>query len=322
MTDASVERARQAVTRLDITETAAGQRIDNFLMTLLKGVPRSRIYRLVRKGEVRVNDKRVRPEYRLCAGDRLRLPPVRAAAQPAQPRVSQALRDDLAGRVLASGVGWMVLDKPSGIAVHGGSGLALGIIEAVRLIWPGGRLDLVHRLDRDTSGCLLIASSRGALVALQAQLRAGGMDKRYLVLVKGRWPRELREVNAPLRKNALSSGERVVRADVAGKAAITHFRVERYFPGHTLLEARLGTGRTHQIRVHCQLMGHPVAGDAKYGDAEANRALRRLGLKRLFLHAEGLAFDAPEGKRIRCRAPLSDDLEALLGRLVAASGRE
>ena len=319
MMDASAVCSRLAVTRLDISEGAAGQRIDNFLMTLLKGVPRSRIYRLVRKGEVRVNDKRVRPEYRLCAGDRLRLPPVRTAVQSAQPRVPQVLRDDLAARVLASGEGWMVLDKPSGIAVHGGSGLALGIIEAARLIWPGDRLDLVHRLDRDTSGCLLIASSRGALVALQAQLRVGSMDKKYLVLVKGRWPRECREVNAPLRKNALSSGERVVRVDVAGKAAITHFRVERHLPGYTLLQARLDTGRTHQIRVHCQLMGHPVAGDVKYGDAEANRELRRLGLKRLFLHAEGLAFDAPEGKRIRCRAPLSDDLEALLGRLAAAT---
>ena len=319
MMDASAVCSRLAVTRLDISEGAAGQRIDNFLMTLLKGVPRSRIYRLVRKGEVRVNDKRVRPEYRLCAGDRLRLPPVRTAVQSAQPRVPQVLRDDLAARVLASGEGWMVLDKPSGIAVHGGSGLALGIIEAARLLWPGDRLDLVHRLDRDTSGCLLIASSRGALVALQAQLRVGSMDKKYLVLVKGRWPRECREVNAPLRKNALSSGERVVRVDVAGKAAITHFRVERHLPGYTLLQARLDTGRTHQIRVHCQLMGHPVAGDAKYGDAEANRELRRLGLKRLFLHAEGLAFDAPEGKRIRCRAPLSDDLEALLGRLAAAT---
>jgi len=319
--DFEAARSRPAVTRMDIPERAAGQRIDNFLMTLLKGVPRSRIYRLVRKGEVRINDKRVRPEYRLCAGDRLRLPPVRAAAPPVQNRVPQALRDDLAGRVLAGGAGWVVLDKPSGIAVHGGSGLDLGLIEAARLIWPGDRLDLVHRLDRDTSGCLLIASSRAALVALQAQLRAGSMGKTYQVLVKGRWPRELRQVNAPLRKNALSSGERVVRADVTGKAAVTHFRVERYLPGHTLLEARLDTGRTHQIRVHCQLMGHPVAGDPKYGDADANRELRRQGLKRLFLHAGGLEFDDPEAGRIRCRAPLPDDLEALLNRLSAVAGR-
>lgn len=321
MPDSLAAGSRPAVAQLDITEHTAGQRIDNFLLTLLKGVPRSRIYRLVRKGEVRVNNKRVRPEYRLCAGDRLRLPPVRRAAEAPQLRVPRSLRDELAGRVLARGAGWMVLDKPAGIAVHGGSGLDLGVIEAARLIWPGDRLDLVHRLDRDTSGCLLIATGRAALVALQAQLRGGSMGKKYLVLVKGRWPRELREVNAPLRKNTLSSGERMVRADVAGKAAITHFRVERYLSGHTLLEARLDTGRTHQIRVHCQLMGHPVAGDVKYGDAEANRELRGLGLRRLFLHAAALEFDDLEGHRMRCRAPLPADLHMLVTGLSAAGDR-
>ena len=321
MTDSSATGSRPGVTQHDVTEHAVGQRIDNFLLTLLKGVPRSRIYRLVRKGEVRVNNKRVRPEYRLCLGDRLRLPPVRAAARPAEIGLPQSLRDDLAGRVLARGAGWLVLDKPSGIAVHGGSGLDLGVIEAARLIWPVDRVDLVHRLDRETSGCLLIATGRAALVALQAQLRGGGMDKKYLVLVKGRWPRELREVNAPLRKNMLSSGERMVRADATGKAAITHFRVERYLAGHTLLEARLDTGRTHQIRVHCQLMGHPVAGDSKYGDTEDNRELRRLGLKRLFLHAAALEFDDPEGKRMRCRAPLPEDLDLVVNCLSAPSDR-
>lgn len=321
MTDSSAARVRPAVTQFEVTERNAGQRIDNFLLTLFKGVPRSRIYRLVRKGEVRVNNKRVRPEYRLCAGDRLRLPPVRAAAEPAQIRVPRSLHDELAGRVLAQGAGWTVLDKPSGIAVHGGSGLHLGVIEAARKIWPDERLDLVHRLDRDTSGCLLIATSRTALVALQTQLREGSMEKKYLVLVKGRWPRELREVNAPLRKNTLASGERVVRADAAGKAAITHFRVERYLAGHTLLEARLDTGRTHQIRVHCQLVGHPVVGDAKYGDAGINREVRQLGLKRLFLHAVELQFDDLAGERMRCRAPLPADLELLLNRLSATSRR-
>ncbi len=318
MTDSSADTARAAVTQHDVTERNAGQRIDNFLLTLLKGVPRSRIYRLLRKGEVRVNNKRTKPEYRLCIGDRVRLPPIRDAVAPAPVQVSQSLREDLEARVVARGNGWLVIDKPSGLAVHGGSGLTLGVIEALRKAWPEENLDLVHRLDRETSGCLLIASSRAALVALQAQMRDRGIDKRYWVLVKGRWPRELREVNAPLRKNTLSSGERMVRADVEGRPAITHFKVERQLPGHTLLEARLDTGRTHQIRVHCQLMGHPVAGDAKYGDPETNRALRGLGLRRLFLHAALLAFDDLDGQRIRCQTPLPEDLERVVARLAGA----
>lgn len=315
MTDSTGGVPGAGVVRLGITERNAGQRIDNFLLTLLKGVPRPRIYRLLRKGEVRINNKRVGPEYRLCVGDQLRLPPVRTAAAAAPTRISPTLRADLTDRVLARGQGWLVIDKPAGIAVHGGSGQALGMIEAARQIWPDTDLDLVHRLDRETSGCLLLATGRAALSALQAQMRAGSMGKRYQVLVVGRWPRDLREVNAPLQKNALSSGERIVRVHAAGKPAVTRFRVERYLPGYTLLEAWLDTGRTHQIRVHCQLMGHPVAGDTKYGDGEANRALRRLGLKRQFLHAAVLEFEAPGGSSVHCRAPLPDDLEALLGRL-------
>lgn len=300
---------------VEIGERNAGQRVDNYLLAVLKGVPRSRIYRLLRKGEVRVNRRRVRPDYRLAAGDLVRLPPVRSAAPRSDPQVPETLRADLGARILARGRGWLVIDKPAGIAVHGGSGLALGVIEALRVLYPQQSLDLVHRLDRETSGCLLVASARGVLVDLQAQMRAGRVDKRYRLLVAGRWPRDLREVNAPLRKNTLSSGERMVTADASGKSALTHFRVERYLPGHTLLEARLGTGRTHQIRVHCQLMGYPIAGDAKYGDRDANRALRALGLRRLFLHAAALDFDDPEGGEVHCRAPLPGDLERLLERL-------
>lgn len=319
MADSSAGAARPAVTQHDITERSAGQRIDNFLLGLLKGVPRSRIYRLLRKGEVRVNNRRTKPEYRLCLGDRVRVPPVRCAEEPAPIQVSQSLRTNLETRVLARGEGWLVIDKPSGIAVHGGSGLTLGVIEALREIWPDESLDLVHRLDRETSGCLLIASRRAALVALQNQMRGGTIDKRYWVLVKGRWPRELREVNAPLRKNTLSSGERLVRADVAGKPALTYFRVERQWPGYTLLEARLDTGRTHQIRVHCQLMGYPVVGDTKYGDSAANSSLRRLGLRRLFLHAAQLGFHDLDGQRIGCQSPLPDDLDRVVARLTEES---
>lgn len=304
---------------IEVGERNAGQRVDNYLLAVLKGVPRSRIYRLLRKGEVRVNRRRVRPDYRLAAGDLVRLPPVRSAAPRSAPQVSEALRADLEARIVVRGRGWLVIDKPAGIAVHGGSGLALGIIEALRVLYPHQSLDLVHRLDRETSGCLLVASARSALVGLQAQMRGGRVEKRYRLLVAGRWPRELREVNAPLRKNTLSSGERMVTADASGKSALTHFRVEGYLPGHTLLEARLGTGRTHQIRVHCQLMGHPIAGDGKYGDRDVNRALRALGLRRLFLHAAALDFEEPGGAAVRCRAPLPGDLEQLLERLAAAA---
>ncbi len=301
----------------EVTSQHAGQRIDNYLLSALKGVPRSRVYRLLRKGEVRVNRKRVRPDYRLAIGDVVRLPPVRDAAPRPALQVPQALRAEFAARVLAQGDGWLVIDKPAGIAVHGGSGLAFGVIEALRALHPDQNLDLVHRLDRDTSGCLLVARSRAALVDLQAQMRAAGVGKYYQALVVGHWPSDLREVNAPLRKNTLSSGERIVRADVAGKSAVTHFRVQRYLPGHTLLEARLGTGRTHQIRVHCQLMGFPIAGDAKYGARDANGALRELGLNRLFLHAAALEFKALDGSRARCVAPLPEDLACVIRNLAS-----
>jgi 23S rRNA pseudouridine955/2504/2580 synthase len=320
LADARARPPAAQVALVEIAERQAGQRIDNYLLAALKGVPRSRIYRLLRKGEVRVNNRRVRPDFRLSAGDLVRLPPVRTAAPPPAPLVPESLRTDLLARVLARGRGWLVIDKPAGLAVHGGSGLALGLIEALRAIWPDQDLDLVHRLDRETSGCLLVASSRAALVDLQAQMRAGSLTKTYLVLVAGRWPRGLREVNAPLRKNTLSSGERMVRADATGKAAVTQFRVRSYLPGFTLLEARLDTGRTHQIRVHCQLMGHPIAGDPKYGDRELNRTLRELGCTRLFLHAAALEFRSPEGPAVSCVAPIPQVLEEVLERLAVRAG--
>jgi 23S rRNA pseudouridine955/2504/2580 synthase len=307
------------VTWLDITEPQAGQRIDNFLLALLKGVPRSRIYRLLRKGEVRINNRRTKPEYKLLTGDRLRLPPVRTAPPRDLPEPPLALQRELTDRVVSSGEGWLVLDKPAGLAVHGGSGVALGVIEALRALWPERRaLELVHRLDRDTSGCLLIASGRPVLLALQRQMRAGSMEKKYLALVAGNWPSGLTEVNAPLRKNTLSSGERIVRADVGGKPALTRFTVVQRLPGFTLIEARLGTGRTHQIRVHCQLMGHPVAGDPKYGARDANRDAREFGLRRMFLHAAELIFEDPATQVESVgRAPLPHELAEVVRRLAA-----
>ncbi|MGE3295964.1 MAG: RluA family pseudouridine synthase [Porticoccaceae bacterium] len=322
MTEFRVSPSPNGVTWLDIAEEQAGQRIDNFLLALLKGVPRSRIYRLLRKGEVRVNNGRTKPEYKLLAGDRLRLPPVRTAPLRVSSTPPLALQQSLTDRVVSRGEGWLVLDKPAGLAVHGGSGVALGVIEALRAIWPDRRsLELVHRLDRDTSGCLLIASARSALLSLQRQMRDGAMEKKYLALVAGRWPDGLREVSAPLRKNTLSSGERRVRADVDGKPALTRFTVVRRLPGFTLVEARLATGRTHQIRVHCQLMGHPVAGDPKYGARDANQKAREFGLRRMFLHAAELIFEDPATQiQAAGRAPLPHELAEVLRRLAELPG--
>lgn len=306
-----------AVSFVDIDAEIAGQRIDNFLLNRLKGVPKSRIYRLLRKGEVRVNKGRIKPEYRLLAGDQIRLPPIRVSERDAPPLPGEGLRASLLSNIVYQNEHFLVLNKPSGLAVHGGSGVNLGAIEALRGLWPEQKhLELVHRLDRDTSGCLLIAKKRSALRALQAQMRETSMTKRYRVLVVGTWPKGLTRVDAPLRKNTLSSGERMVRADKEGKSAVTHFKVLESYRGFTLLEATLETGRTHQIRVHCQLMGHPVAGDPKYGDKEAEQSLKALGLKRLFLHAGQLGFRNPaDDTALVCEAPLPEGLQSVLGRL-------
>lgn len=314
----SANNSRYAeVSFVDIDPDSAGQRIDNFLLSRLKGVPKSRIYRLLRKGEVRVNKGRIRPEYRLLAGDQIRLPPIRVSERDAPPLPGEGLRASLLSGIVYQNEHCLVLNKPSGLAVHGGSGVNLGVIEALRGLWPEQRhLELVHRLDRDTSGCLLIAKKRSALRTLQTQMREGSMTKRYQVLVVGAWPRDLRRVDAPLRKNTLSSGERIVRADREGKSAVTHFKVLKAYRDFTLLEATLETGRTHQIRVHCQLMGHPVAGDAKYGDRETGRSSKALGLKRLFLHAHQLGLRNPaDGERLVCEAPLPGHLQTVVNQL-------
>lgn len=294
-----------------------GQRLDNFLMRKLKGVPKSRIYRLLRKGEVRLNKKRCKPSDRLSDGDVVRIPPVRVAtdSEPAIP--SQNLQSLLKQAILFEDDALLVLNKPSGLAVHGGSGLSIGLIESLRAMRPDKEyMELVHRLDRETSGCLMIARSRKALVALHAALREGSVHKEYLALAEGKWPASLKTVDAPLQKNQFNSGERMVRVEQDGKQAITHFSVEQRFDGATLVKAVLETGRTHQIRVHAQVSGHPLVGDEKYGDRERRSYYKSKGLKRLFLHAALLEFDHPISReRISVEAPLPEELTNLLNNL-------
>ena len=304
---------------MEIGPNEDGQRLDNFLLRELKGVPRSRIYRLLRKGEVRLNKKRCKPSDRLAEGDQVRIPPVRVSenSQPIGP--GQSLRALLNASILFEDDALLVIDKPSGLAVHGGSGISAGVIENLRAMRPDDRfLELVHRLDRDTSGCLILARSRAALVQLHEQLRDGGVDKYYLALTQGKWPNAVKEVNAPLQKNELNSGERIVRVQKDGKASRTYFEIVERFSDSTLVKAKLDTGRTHQIRVHTQLTGHPILGDEKYGDKAENQRLQKMGLKRLFLHAATLSFTHPiSGERITLDAPLPADLQNLLDGLVS-----
>lgn len=296
----------------------AGQRIDNFLLRHLKGVPRSLIYRILRRGEVRVNKGRIKPEYRVQAGDQVRIPPVRTGQPVPGPGGGPGSR--LEERILYEDARLLVVDKPAGMAVHGGSGLSFGVIEALRAARPEARfLELVHRLDRETSGCLLIAKRRSELRMLHELLRGGGVEKRYLALVRGRWSRGETLVEAPLLKNQLRSGERIVTVDAEGKAADSRFRPLEIHREASLVEVELGTGRTHQIRVHGAHIGHPLAGDEKYGDAEFNRRMRDLGLRRLFLHAHSLGFADPEsGREVHVSAPLPDELRVVLDRLAEA----
>lgn len=309
---------RPAVQWVEISAEEAGQRIDNFLQRVLKGVPKSRIYRLLRKGEVRVNKARAKPEYRVQSGDQVRIPPLRmAAGGEGAPVPGEARR--LLDAVLYEDDRLLVLNKPSGMAVHGGSGLSFGVIEALRALRPAAPyLELVHRLDRDTSGCLLIAKRRSELRTLHQLLRSGQVEKRYLLLVQGQWGRELREIRVALKKNTLRGGERMVQVDAAGREALTRFQLLESYPGASLVEAELKTGRTHQIRVHAAHAGHPLAGDDKYGDADFNRRMRALGLKRLFLHAHYVAFRDPErGRAIEVSAPLGADLRKVIQQLEA-----
>ncbi len=274
-----------------IQKEYSGQRVDNYLLRTLKGVPKSRIYRAIRGGEVRINRKRCKAQTRLEEGDELRLPPLRCAEASAQAVISPRLTDVLESRILIEDSDMIIINKPAGIPVHGGSNVTLGLIEALRQIRPHTKfLELVHRLDRDTSGCLMIAKKRSVLTRLQTWLTSKEMKKRYWVLVKGQWQGAVQRCDLPLVKNQLQSGERIVKVDRQGKPAITIFRPLRLFKNATLLEATLKTGRTHQIRVHLQALGHPVACDDKYGDREFNRLMKSYGLNRMFLQSIELAY--------------------------------
>jgi len=307
---------------VEIDEADAGQRLDNFLIRKLKGVPKSRIYRIVRHGEVRINKGRTKPDYRLKDGDIVRIPPIRTASR--QPPPLARNLGWLEERVLYEDDVMLAIDKPSGMAVHGGSGINLGLIEALRQLRPNSRfLELVHRLDRDTSGVLLIAKKRSMLKDLHAQLRQGQTKKIYTALLAGAWQGKARRVEAALEKNQLSSGERMVRVSEEGKPAASRFVPTRnyqdiaaYPAGAALMEINLLTGRTHQARVHAAHIGQPIAGDSKYGDAAFNEAMKAYGLKRLFLHASSIAFThSVQSCKMRIESPLAEDLQQVLEKL-------
>jgi 23S rRNA pseudouridine955/2504/2580 synthase len=312
------EAERQGVRHIEIGEDEAGRRLDQFLMRLFGTLPRSRVYRLVRKGEVRVNGRRADPALRLALHDKVRVPPVRLEPKGAPATVPHALLEQLRHAIIVEDKRLLVIDKPSGLAVHGGSGLSFGVIEALRALRPQESLELVHRLDRDTSGCLLIARQRSALRTLHALLREGLFEKRYLALLKGHWPHGRTRIEVPLRTDIRVSGERTVRAHASGKAALSEFRPVEFFGKRaTLMEVLLHTGRTHQIRVHAAHAGHVVAGDEKYGDADFNRELAAIGLKRMFLHAHSVGFEWPEGGAFSASAPLPPDLAGVLEKLTS-----
>jgi len=316
--------SKDAVNWLAVGEDGQGQRIDNYLAKILKGVPKSHVYRILRSGEVRLNRRKVGPDTRLNVGDQLRIPPIRASL-PARGRRPAGAPTLAIPPILYEDDALIALDKPAGLAVHGGSGIAFGVIERIRQARPGATfLELVHRLDRDTSGVLLIAKRRPALTGLHAQLRDGAIDKRYAVLVRGKWRDALRSVELPLTTYVTGDGERRVRVDEVGRLARTTFRKLKTWVGAdppvALLEAKLETGRTHQIRVHLTHLGFPLAGDDKYGDFAWNKVLARQGLRRMFLHAHRIRFVHPiHGSEVIVEAPLAPDLAAFVARLDAAA---
>ncbi|MBL8259001.1 MAG: RluA family pseudouridine synthase [Candidatus Competibacteraceae bacterium] len=308
------------VRHVEIPPQQAGQRLDNFLLRELKGAPKSLIYRILRKGEVRLNGGRAQPDRRLQAGDVVRVPPVRLGARATRPlKPSPEWAERLQAAVLYEDRELLVLDKPAGLAVHKGSGVEFGLIELLRALRPDEPfLELAHRLDRETSGCLALARTPEALRAVQAALRSGQVEKRYLALVRGHWNHGSREVDLPLRRNVLRGGERMVEAAPDGRPALTRFRPVSLFKPASLLEARIATGRTHQIRVHAAQVGHPLAGDDKYGDPAFDRLLaERCGLRRLFLHAHSLMLSL-NGRDIAVSAPLAADLKSVIDRLADA----
>ncbi|MFA7270126.1 MAG: RluA family pseudouridine synthase [Sterolibacterium sp.] len=313
------ELSKASVTRRRIGEEAEGQRIDNYLLRVCKGVPKSHVYRILRSGEVRVNRKRVPPEYRLQSGDEVRVPPLRLGVE-----VKLAVPVGREYRIAHEDDGLLVVDKPAGMAVHGGSGVSFGVIEQLRRQRPQARfLELAHRLDRETSGLLLIAKKRSALTALHDLFREGHIEKRYLALVKGRWREPQRHVKLALHKYLTEEGERRVSVSPEGKAAHSIVRLVARWENFSLVEVELKTGRTHQIRVHLAHLGFPLCGDDKYGDFALNKTLQKQGLGRMFLHAAKLALDHPgTGERLDLMAALPEDLIVFLRRLEVNEKRD
>jgi 23S rRNA pseudouridine955/2504/2580 synthase len=314
-------------TLLTVPAAADGQRLDNFLLRQLKGVPRSLVYRLVRKGAIRVNGRRARVENRVVHGDEIRVPaldrPGRAPDDPAAIRVPDGVLRGLRAAIIHEDEDYLVLDKPAGLAVHGGSGLSFGIIEAMRVLRPGSDLELGHRLDRETSGCLVLTLSRRGLKSFHDALRSGTVAKRYLALVAGRWEGPPQHCDRPIARDTDDDGRKRMRAaehphEDAARHASSVFTPLEHYGDFTLVEVDIGTGRTHQIRVHGQALGHPVAGDHDYGDPAANRAARAAGLQRMFLHAQAIRFPDWSGEALVFSAPLPEDLQHVLQ---ALSGR-
>jgi 23S rRNA pseudouridine955/2504/2580 synthase len=302
-----------------VDERGVGQRLDNFLARFFADVPRSHIFRVIRKGEVRVNGKRARPETRLQANDIVRVPPVRTGASAPPRRAPDSLIAGITRAVVHEDPQLLVIDKPAGVAVHGGNGVSFGVIEALRAARPHEDLELVHRLDRDTSGLLLVARKPASLRTLHALMREGQVEKKYLALVKGKWELGAKRIDVPLRTDIRVGGERTVKAHASGKDAVSLFRPVQFFGKRaSLVEVALETGRTHQIRVHAAHAGYPLAGDEKYGDAEFNERMKAAGLARMFLHAHQVSFVWPQtGVEFSASAPLPADLAMVLDALAA-----
>lgn len=301
---------------IEIDENASGQRVDNYLLKILKGVPKSRIYRILRKGEVRVNKGRVKASVKLQLGDILRVPPIRTSNEDEIKVAGKWMLETLENAIIYEDKRLLIINKPSGIAVHGGSGISIGVIEAFRQLRPEQKdLELIHRLDRDTSGCLMIAKKRSCLRSIQAMLsNKTKLEKHYLAVVHGKWPRRKQHVDAPLVKNTLKSGERISSVDANGKSALTRISLLDQSTDYSLLALQPITGRTHQLRVHCQYTGYPIVGDEKYGLELQDAALKRQGMRRLMLHASRLVIPAtePGEKTISVEAPVDGSFQRMI----------
>ena len=312
------EQQKKIVRYCKVSSDESEQRIDNYLTSRLKGMPKSRIYRLLRKGEVRVNKKRIAPSYRLQAGDEVRIPPVFLAEQAKQVAPSRETISHLANRIIYEDDNFLIINKPCGMSVHAGSTVRVGVVEALRHLYPKlVNLELAHRLDSETSGCLVLAKKKRILREVHALLREGQVTKIYWALTKGQWQAEQLRVELALHKHYREGGKHVVEVNRHGKSALTVFHVLKEFNQASLMEVRLHTGRTHQIRVHATHQGHPIAGDDRYGEAEFNKLMRHLGLKRMFLHARSIEFTLPsQEQRIKVEAPLDTELEAIINLLM------